>query len=333
MVLRMGQIREPYTDSPRRHNRPAMISRARIARRAAGTPGWVRDATYAINALARRRHGDEAKLALDFFLDADCRRYPSFVAESAYRISTVRYYGDGREEADYSGFADSQHRDRWLGLFLWGARTYSIRGESPWLDAGRRRRHGLRRRSRARRRSTRRESRSSAWRSRRVDLGVHWGNRQHFLYTTGPRTRLLRMAALARRAGRRRCREVADAREKAKTADEAEHGRFEQGARRLARAPRLGREHRDGSTVDHHVVVASRERHDLDLDARRDVLSADARRGYKRVEGSNDQYDTERVDPDLASGGVPSRGQRPEADQLLTEVTAQATVNYDRLPS
>src|SRR5207237_8094257 len=42
--------------------------------------GWVRDAQYAIAALSRSGHGDRAKAALDFLLNADAGRYPSATA-------------------------------------------------------------------------------------------------------------------------------------------------------------------------------------------------------------------------------------------------------------
>ena len=56
--------------------------------------------------------------------------------------------------------------------------------------------------------------------------------------------------------------------------------------------------------------------------------------GYKRVEGSNDQYDTDEwILIDLrASDAFRRSGDTAKADQLLGWVTAQASVNYDLLP-
>jgi hypothetical protein len=56
--------------------------------------------------------------------------------------------------------------------------------------------------------------------------------------------------------------------------------------------------------------------------------------GYKRVEGSSDQYDTDEwILIDLRASNAHRRaGNGPKADQLLNWVTAQATVNYDLIP-
>src|SRR5439155_22019203 len=96
--------------------------------------GWVRDASYATVALARSGHADEAKASLDFFLNADAGRFGSFVGNVPYRISTVRYYGDGQEEADYSGQPTRNIEIDGWGLFLWAARTYvDATGDTAWL--------------------------------------------------------------------------------------------------------------------------------------------------------------------------------------------------------
>src|SRR4029077_18772513 len=56
--------------------------------------------------------------------------------------------------------------------------------------------------------------------------------------------------------------------------------------------------------------------------------------GYKRIEGSTDQYDTDEwILIDLrASSAFRRAGQTAKADQLLGWVTAQASVNYNLLP-
>src|SRR5207244_7964169 len=99
-VLRMGQILETWQDSPRRKNLGMVLASLPPG---GWHTGWVRDSTYALNALARTGHGDRAKAALDFFLNADAGRFGSYVGNVPYRVSVVRYYGDGQEEADYSG--------------------------------------------------------------------------------------------------------------------------------------------------------------------------------------------------------------------------------------
>ena len=86
--------------------------------------GWVRDACYAIVALARSGHFTEAKAALNFFLDAEAGKYRSYVGGVDYRVSTVRYFGDGEEESDYSGQTTRNIETDGWGLVLWAARNY-----------------------------------------------------------------------------------------------------------------------------------------------------------------------------------------------------------------
>jgi hypothetical protein len=130
-VLRMSQIREPYTSEIRNHG---MI----LASLPPGGwhTGWVRDAMYAIVPLARSGHHEEARLGLEFFLNADAGYYASYLeGVDDYLISVVRYYGNGREEADYSGQpSPNVEVDGW-GLFLWAARAYvSQSGNVEWLN-------------------------------------------------------------------------------------------------------------------------------------------------------------------------------------------------------
>jgi hypothetical protein len=131
-VLRMGQILEPWSDSPRLHNTGMILASLPPG---GWHTGWVRDATYAIDALARTGHGDRAKAALDFMLDADAGRYGSYLGNVPYRISVVRYYGDGQEEADYSGQPTRNVEIDGWGLFLWAARAYvEASGDTGWLQ-------------------------------------------------------------------------------------------------------------------------------------------------------------------------------------------------------
>ncbi|HEY0251194.1 MAG TPA: hypothetical protein VGC41_06685, partial [Kofleriaceae bacterium] len=130
-VLRMGQIMEPYSDSPKLHNHGMML--------ASLPPGgwhttWVRDGSYATTALARSGHYDRAKDSLNFFLDADANKYGSYLNNVSYRVSTVRYYGDGEEEADYSGSTTRNIEIDGWGLYLWSARQYvDASGDTGWL--------------------------------------------------------------------------------------------------------------------------------------------------------------------------------------------------------
>ncbi len=108
VVLRMAQVREP--------GKPAGQVLASIA------PGkwnisWVRDMAYAVAALVQTGHTAEAKAALAFQLGADASRYESYVKKK-YKISVVRYYGEGREETDFNADGPNIEFDG-FGLYLW----------------------------------------------------------------------------------------------------------------------------------------------------------------------------------------------------------------------
>ena len=135
-VLRMGQVREVNTATRKNHG---MI----IASLPVGEwhTGWVRDGTYAITALARMGHTAEAKAALDFLLNAfqinpgGKGKYRNLVNNADYRISVVRYYGTGEEEADTNQDGPNVETDGW-GLVLWAARNYvEASGDTKWLDS------------------------------------------------------------------------------------------------------------------------------------------------------------------------------------------------------
>jgi GH15 family glucan-1,4-alpha-glucosidase len=97
--------------------------------------GWVRDATYAVVALARSGHTDEAKAALNFFLNAaPVGAYSSYVNnQTNYRISLTRYFGNGAEECDWNNSGPNVETDGW-GLVLWAARQYvEASNDTAWL--------------------------------------------------------------------------------------------------------------------------------------------------------------------------------------------------------
>jgi GH15 family glucan-1,4-alpha-glucosidase len=130
-VLRMGQIREANT-ATRKNN--GMI----LASLPPGSwhTGWVRDATYAVVALARSGHFAEAKAALNFFLNAGpVGAYASYENNVGYRISLTRYFGNGQEECDWNTSGPNTETDGW-GLFLWAARAYvEASGDTAWLTS------------------------------------------------------------------------------------------------------------------------------------------------------------------------------------------------------
>lgn len=131
-VLRMGQVREPYTST--RKNNGMMLASLPPGE---WHTGWVRDGTFGVTALARSGHVAEAKAGLDFFMNAGpSGKYKSFVGNQDYRISVVRYFGSGEEEADYSGQpTPNVEIDGW-GMVLWAARQYvEASGDTAWLSS------------------------------------------------------------------------------------------------------------------------------------------------------------------------------------------------------
>jgi hypothetical protein len=336
-VLRMGQIRESYRETPRRKNHGMILASLPPG---GWHTGWVRDATYAIVPLARTGHHEEARIALDFFLDADAGRYGSFLNDVAYRISTVRYYGDGEEEADYSGHPTRNIEIDGWGLFLWAARAYvDASGDVSWLGATTKKgdtvydaiKNGV-----AEALAANLESNGMAIADASI-WEVHWGNRQHWLYTTAATARgFCDMATLARRAGR--TDDIARYQELAGRATDAIRTSFFDSNRVLAGSLEKlaqGSNYRDGATVE-AITWALLAPDDPIAAATLDALSflQTPAGGYKRVEGSTDQYDTDEwILIDLrASDAFRRAGQNDKADQLLGWVTGQATANFDLMP-
>lgn len=336
-VLRMGQIMEPYTDSPRRHNTGMILASLPPG---GWHTGWVRDAQYAIAALARSGHADRAKAGLDFFLNADAGRYPSYLNNVPYRLSTVRYYGDGQEEADYSGQPSRNIEIDGWGLFLWAARTYvDASGDAGWLASMTKKgdtvydalKTGVAEPLIANLESSGMTiADASIWE-------VHWGNRQHFLYTTAATARgLCDMATIARRAGK--TDDVARYKMYAEKAADALKTNFVDSNSVLAGSlERLasGANYRDGATIE-TVNWSLLDPTDTVASATLGAMSylQTPAGGYKRVEGSADPYDTnEWILLDLrASAAFRRQGNGPKADQLLSWVTGQASANFNLLP-
>jgi GH15 family glucan-1,4-alpha-glucosidase len=109
--LKMGQVREP----PRDGGNPAGQILASLP------PGqwniaWVRDAAYAIMALARSGHLEEAREAVRFFLNGQAGGYSDLVG-TGYWISVCRYYGSGLEWSDENQDGPNIEFDD-FGLFL-----------------------------------------------------------------------------------------------------------------------------------------------------------------------------------------------------------------------
>lgn len=336
-VLRMGQILEPYQESPRRKNHGMILASLPPG---GWHTGWVRDAVYATVALARTGHVTEAKKSLDFFLDADANRYGSFLKDVSYRISTVRYYGDGEEEADFSGSPTRNIEIDGWGLYLWGARAYvDASGDVDWLNATTKKgdlvydaiRDGV-----AEPLAANMEDAGMAIADASI-WEVHWGNREHFLYTTAASARgFCDMATLARRAGRtddiERYRLLHDKAVEAMKAFYIDSNKVLAGSlERLAR----GTNYRDGAVIEAFtwaLIAADSAIGKATLGAM-SFLQTPAG-GYKRVEGSQDQYDTDEwILIDLrASSAFRRSGDTAKADQLLDWVSGQGSVNHNLLP-
>ena len=336
-VLRMSQIRESYQTTPRRKNLGMVLASLPPG---GWHTGWVRDAVYALVAMARTGHWEEARLGLDFFLGADAGRYGSYLNNVDYRISTVRYYGDGEEEADYSGHPTRNVEIDGWGLFLWAARTYVDASEdTAWLSSTTRKgdivydaiRAGV-----AEPLAANLESNGMAIADASI-WEVHWGNRQHWLYTTAATARgFCDMATLARRAGR--TEDIERYRAMSERAVAAIRAAFIDSNRVLAGSLEKlsqGSNYRDGSTVEvftWNLIPGTDPIGTATLGAM-SYLQTPAG-GYKRLEGSNDQYDTDEwILIDLrASSAFRRNGNTAKADQLLDWVTGQGSVNFDLLP-
>ncbi len=336
-VLRMGQILESYSESPRRKNHGMMLASLPPG---GWHTGWVRDGVYATVALARAGHAAEAKKSMNFFLDADAGKFRSFVKDMPYQISTVRYYGDGEEEADYSGSPTRNIEIDGWGLYLWGARQYvDTSSDLAWLAETTKKgetvydaiKNGV-----AEPLAMNMEDAGMAIADASI-WEVYWGNREHFLYTTATAARgFCDMATLARRAGRtddiERYRALHDKAVAALETFYIDGNKVLAGSlERLAR----GSNYRDGAVVEALVwdlVPADGAIGKASLDSM-SFLQTPAG-GYKRVEGSQDQYDTDEwILIDLrASTAFRRAGNTEKADQLLAWVTGQGGANYNLLP-
>ena len=336
-VLRMGQILEPYVESPRQKNHGMILASLPPG---GWHTGWVRDGTYATTAFARTGHADRAKDSLNFFLDADAGRYGSYLGNVPYRISVVRYYGDGQEEADYSGSTTRNVEIDGWGLFLWAARQYvDASNDAGWLSEMTK--HGdtvydAIKNGVAEPLAANMETSGLAIADASI-WEVHWGNRQHFMYTTAATARgLCDMATLARRAGR--MDDVTRYRDLATKTANALAGAFIDSNNVLAGSLeklQSGTNYHDGSTIESvtfGVLAPDNAVATATLDGLSHLVTPAG--GYKRLEGSQDTYDiNEWILIDLrASDAFRRAGQTAKADSLLSWVSSQASANFNLLP-
>ena len=126
-VLRMGQIREPTQSN--RANYGMFLAALPVGE---WHTGWVRDGVYAIASMAMIGHDEEARIGVEFFLNAEKGVFPELGDQ--YRVSSCRYFGNGQEESDGNHAGPNLETDGW-GLVLWGASMYlQYSCNLAWLD-------------------------------------------------------------------------------------------------------------------------------------------------------------------------------------------------------
>jgi GH15 family glucan-1,4-alpha-glucosidase len=337
-VLRMGQIREPYTADRKNYG---MI----LASLPPGEwhTGWVRDAMYAIVALARMGHYAEAKLALEFFLDAGpVSKFSSYVSNQTYRISVCRYFGNGEEEADYSGQqSPNVEIDGW-GMYMWAARQYvEASGDTAWLSAPTRMGpavydtivHGIAQPLAANLETSGiAKADSSIWE-------VHDQNKKHFAFTTLATIRgMCDMAQLAQKAGQGG--DAATYRAMSKKARDGLMATFldPQGAIAGSIEGLAMNRYRDGAAVETYTwnIFAQSEysgqtaKATLDLINQLRVESG----GFKRNDDGLSSYDNnEWILIDLCmSDALWRSGHEPDSVGILQPVIDKASANFFLLP-
>ena len=95
---------------------------------------WVRDGSFAIEAMTRVGLFTEARKGLEFMLEAPANRFKNYIYKDKkeygpgvdYRISLTRYFGNGKEECDYNEFGPNIEYDD-FGLFLTAFSDYVTR--------------------------------------------------------------------------------------------------------------------------------------------------------------------------------------------------------------
>lgn len=335
-VQRMGQVREPYTEW-RKNN--GMI----LASLPPGEwhSGWVRDAMYSIVAFARAGYHTEARMGLDFLLDADpVGKYRSYVSNVDYRISVVRYFGSGEEEADYSGEPTPNIEVDGWGMMMWAARQYvDASGDVAWLLKKTKRGpvvYDVLARGVADALAQHREPNgiikadSSIWE-------VHEERKKHFAYTTMAAIRgFCDMATLALRAGR-----MADVEKYRKISQEVEAGFYASFLDRNGAIAGSVEELAMNQYLDAAVVEAFTWNILPDFKGRIAQATLDLLRqlrvesgGFKRNDDGRSSYDdNEWILIDLRMADAMWRaGRGAEADQLVANIVEKAAVNFNLLP-
>ncbi|HSR17720.1 MAG TPA: glycoside hydrolase family 15 protein, partial [Ignavibacteriaceae bacterium] len=97
---------------------------------------WVRDGSYAIQAMTHLGMYLEAKKGLEFMLKAPSGQYKHYIYKDGkdygvgadYQISMTRYFGNGREESDFNEFGPNIEFDN-FGLFLCAFTDYTAKSK------------------------------------------------------------------------------------------------------------------------------------------------------------------------------------------------------------
>ncbi len=119
-ILRMAQIQEENTS--KRFNHGLILAALPDG---VWFTAWVRDMSYALVGLTLMGHEAEAREGIMSWFNArPMGQWKHETNNLDYQISVVRYYGDGSEEADYSGQKTANVEfDDW-GLALWAISEY-----------------------------------------------------------------------------------------------------------------------------------------------------------------------------------------------------------------
>ncbi len=76
-----------------------------------GLSPWVRDMAYATSALIQMGHRQEARWAVEAYLNArPIGKMQNQVGGKPYQVSVVRYFGDGSEEPFFTGEGFDEYR-------------------------------------------------------------------------------------------------------------------------------------------------------------------------------------------------------------------------------
>ncbi len=138
-ILKMAQVSD-YEIFPNSHGQILASLRPGLWHIA-----WVRDGSYAIQAMTRLGMFAEAKKGLEFMLKAPANRFKNYIYKDGkdygpgmdYQVSLTRYFGNGTEECDYNEFGPNIEYDD-FGLFLiaycdYVSRSNDIHFYEKWL--------------------------------------------------------------------------------------------------------------------------------------------------------------------------------------------------------